>query len=628
MKLKNIICLSGLLAVTGAFVASCNDQWDDHTKVSGTVGGTVLAAIESNSDLSVFCGMLKNKTVAGQVTYADLLSGNGNYTVFAPTNDALSALSAPLDTAKIIDNHVARLSYKDVSSDARLLMMNGKIMSVSDAALDAEFTVCGNGALYVASNVVLPKLNLYEMLVADSADYEMARLIVEAGESVMDMEKSVQVGVDPSTGQAIYDTVWMEKNVYLDSLHIDNEDSLYTLVLLENDNFKTLQKKYVKYMLQLDDDKDSTLSYAAAASSLIYDLVCSPSESAGTLTSAYTDVDIDMSAATTSEQIASNGILLKTTGANIRMKNNKIKDIIVEGEDYIYSGSWNNSFGSHTYTRLRDYASGGRDVMLSGYISQSKDFTIKAYDGETDSTYTLKKNYSYKSATNDGSIGRCNQKINAYLNYRPHLYSCPYRVYCVTYDDIEAHYAGDTLDLDWSADMHPNTPCTSVYRVIQKIFFAEEGERLNWNNGAIENAKKNVMVGYDATQYSDAKPTKGVNAGYLPEAVYIEDEIVPNTKNPALTKLTGLNARAGETPFRWHAAINSDELPFCGITDKNSFQTSVMMTNHRDHLVVKNECYMDIFVTNSWNVAATNSKENGSIYLDYIRFEPVFTEDE
>lgn len=626
MKLKNIICLSGLLAVTGAFVASCNDQWDDHTKVSGTVGGTVLAAIESNTDLSVFCGMLKNQTVAGQVTYADLLSGNGNYTVLAPTNDALAALPV-LDTATIIENHVARLSYRDISSDARLLMMNGKILSVSDAGLESEFTVCGNGALYVASNAVLPKLSLYEMLVADSADYEMARLIVEAGESVMDMEKSVQVGVDPSTGQAIYDTVWMEKNVYLDSLHIDNEDSLYTLVLLENDNFKTLQKKYVKYMLQLNDDKDSTKSYAVAASSLIYDLVCRPSESAA-LTSAYTDVAIDMSAATTLEQEASNGILLKTTGANIRMKNNKIKEIIVEGEDYIYSGSWNSSFGGHTYTRLRDYASGGRDVMLSGHYIQSKDFTIKASDGVTDSTYTRNYTFSYKSATNDGFIGRCNQKINAYLNYRPHLYSCPYRVYCVTYDDIAAHYAGDTLDLDWSADMHPNTPCTSIYRVIQKIFFAKEGERLNWNNGAIENAKNHVMVGYDATQYSDAKPTKGVNAGYLPEAVYIEDEIVPNAKNPALTKLTGLNARAGETPFRWHAAINSDELPFCGITDKNSFQTSVMMTNHRDHLVVKNECDMDLFVTNSWNVAATNSKENGSIYLDYIRFEPVFTEDE
>ena len=59
MKLKNIMQMSILLAASGAFMVSCNNQWDDHTSVTGSVAGSVYAAIEAEQDLSAFKGLLQ-----------------------------------------------------------------------------------------------------------------------------------------------------------------------------------------------------------------------------------------------------------------------------------------------------------------------------------------------------------------------------------------------------------------------------------------------------------------------------------------------------------------------------------------------------------------------------------------
>ena len=45
MKLKNIMQMSILLAASGAFMVSCNNQWDDHTSVTGSVAGSVTGSV-------------------------------------------------------------------------------------------------------------------------------------------------------------------------------------------------------------------------------------------------------------------------------------------------------------------------------------------------------------------------------------------------------------------------------------------------------------------------------------------------------------------------------------------------------------------------------------------------------
>ena len=82
----------------------------------------------------------------------------------------------------------------------------------------------------------------------------MAAIISNAGYSVMDIDKSVQLGVDKETGKPYYDTVWSYFNPFLDSIAIDNEDASYKMLLLSDDNFITLRDKYAKYMVQVNAD--------------------------------------------------------------------------------------------------------------------------------------------------------------------------------------------------------------------------------------------------------------------------------------------------------------------------------------------------------------------------------------
>lgn len=629
MKLKNIMRMSLLLAASGAFMVSCNDQWDDHTNVTGSVAGSVYAAIEDEANLSTF------KTMLQATGYDELLSGSNNYTVLAPTNDALAALGS-IDTLAIVRNHIAPLSYKAIQPEDRLLMLNGKGLQVSNADINETEVVCSNGVLRIANQVVLPLKNLYEFVAAYKDSYEMAAIIYAAGDSVMDPDKSIQKGVDPATGQAIYDTVWMYQNLFLDSLKIDNENVDLTLVMLDDEDFHAIQKKYAKYMYQLADaasevEGDSTATYAAAANSLIYDLVCtSANAGAETLMAAFTGVKLDMSQAQVTEEPASNGNVLFAKNVNVPIKNNKIKDIIVEGEDYVDALSRN-----HTYIRMRDYASGGRDMMMIGYTqinSGAVTFTpkdaegnpIKKWDGSADSTYTYPtstKYFWYESATiTSKQPGQSNSQLNAYVAYRPHLYSCKYRVYWVAVDDIPSHYAGDTLDLDWDP-AQPNKPCTSVNRLVQKMYIGQEGKRLVWGvntkgeagNGFISNYKNNgaarCLVGYDPVEAADVenkKPAQGMNAG-----------------DPIANK----EIFAAEQPLFWCAAGgNYDQV--VGKNPLNPYDPKVPNRPARDFLTINNECDIDIFVTNSANTTAATEKANGMIFLDYIRFEPVIEDEE
>lgn len=610
MKLKNILYVSGLLVASGSLMMGCVDQWDDHTDVKDkNLSSGIYEAIQRNADLSVFNQMLI------ETGYDVVLSDEkASFTVFAPNNDALSQYNN-FGTAEdsilhrdIVRNHIAMLSYSKDELGENLMMLNGKSLILENIALDQEETLCLNGILRVASNVVLPELNIYEYLTANKDNFMMAAIIYNAGDSVMDPDKSIQLGVDRETGLPYYDTVWMYKNPYLDSLDVACEDSLFTLVLLEDDNFKKIQKKYAKYMYQLDDDEDSTLTYAAAAQSLVYDLICNYQVGTSSqLVSAATGVKVDVAEGTlVSETSASNGKVLRyAEGVNIRLKDNKIKEVIIEGEDYIRTRSVD-----HTYIRLRDHASGGRDVMFTGRAlvkAGVSSWTVT----EEDTTYTVTypsgdKAFSYTSATNDGSLQRCGKDINSYLEYRPHLYSCYYEVYWMSNNDIPAHYAGDTLDLDFDpAD--PNKPCASVYRCVMKMYIGEEGKSLIYGgedgtSGVIRNYKKNgsgkVMAGIPVEMINESKPVPGMNAGVL----------------------------NSEQQLIWYGAAE----PYHALGTPLAFRYDPKFPQRppKDYLKIERECDIDIFVTNSPEAKEASDQNNGMIFLDYIRFVPVIDEGE
>ena len=567
-----------ILTIGALFYLSCNNQWDDHINTNDEfIEGNVLDAVKKMPSLSVFNSFLVN------TGYDKVISGANNYTVFAPDNEALSGYeTASLDIQKkIVSNHIAFLIKNNEELKGKIRVINGKNLDIENVSLLDSEILCNNGILRIASNVVLPKENIYEVINGHKEKYLMASIIANAGDSVMDPDKSVQMGVDKNSGLPYYDTVWMYQNPYIDSIAINNEDSLYTLLLLEDENFEVLRDKYSKYMNQLDDP-DGSKTDAVATQSLIYDLICKYTTEDDM--ESVSGIKIDSDTATINENItASNGNIYVANGVNIKMKNNKIKDVIVQAESFIESlePTW-------VYTRMRDQALGGKDIMLSSYWTSSATVNTTTPSG-ADTTYTVSYRFIY-----DISVGtNYSKKINSYVKYRPNLFSTDYNVFWVTNDDIADHFKGDTLDPDYDP-LIPNKPCPSVYRVMQKMYIAEEGKNLNWSSGMIVNAKKSgrakVMVGIDPETADQRVPNIGVNAGVLQV----------------------------EQPLRWHQASGDFDAVTMALTSDKT----------RDVLTINSAGEIDIMVTNSAKTEIASSVVNGFIFLDYIRFSPIIDEND
>jgi uncharacterized surface protein with fasciclin (FAS1) repeats len=117
------------------------------------------------------------KTLVTAIQAADLaeaLSGNGPFTVFAPTDAAFSKLPEgtvenlvkPENKAKlqaILKYHVlpAKLGSNDIVTANTVKALNGKALypslMVDNAALQVKNIYCRNGVIHVINNVILPK---------------------------------------------------------------------------------------------------------------------------------------------------------------------------------------------------------------------------------------------------------------------------------------------------------------------------------------------------------------------------------------------------------------------------------------------------------------------------------------
>ncbi len=190
MKLKKMIALGLLVPALAVGVAACGGDDDDSastgttTEAESNMGTTDAAAAEMNivetaqatPDLS---------TLVDAVVAADLvetLSGEGPYTVFAPTNAAFEALPpAELqrllkpankdELAKILTYHVVAgdVMAADLSNGQKVETVEGQDITVSidgdTVKLNDTATVVqpdiktSNGTVHVIDGVLLPPSN-------------------------------------------------------------------------------------------------------------------------------------------------------------------------------------------------------------------------------------------------------------------------------------------------------------------------------------------------------------------------------------------------------------------------------------------------------------------------------------
>lgn len=178
MKILKNLSLFALCSVT-IFAVSCDNKSTDSTETE--VVEEVVVEEESNTVVDIAVGSPDHTTLVAAVTAADLvgtLSGDGPFTVFAPTNSAFAAL--PEGTVESLleeenkDQLTAVLTYHvvagnvkaaDLSDGQVVTTLNGQELTVSikdgvvkinDATVVAADLEGSNGVVHVLDAVLLP----------------------------------------------------------------------------------------------------------------------------------------------------------------------------------------------------------------------------------------------------------------------------------------------------------------------------------------------------------------------------------------------------------------------------------------------------------------------------------------
>lgn len=434
--MKQSLLKIGLFIAISALLAGC-DAWQNDIRLKDEARSQNLyEAIASNPDLSVFTNIL-------QLTgYDKFLQEEQALTVFAPKNDVLTGVNLS-DTVKFkewIKNYIAYYAYYvDESGNfetGNIQMINKKNIPVNTAGISGAGIVLSNrassnGVLHIINNVITDRDNILEYLVKQTG-YEQIAYILSENKEIMDMDRSVQTGVDIS-GHPLYDTIWKVRNEFLENYPLGDETKAFNVLLLESNAFEKLKNKYAKYMKQNDADKQAREILRHITS----DMILHPEDidHNGRYLSMNGDsllVDIDLSSIVDTFQ-ASNGKVYRINDVDVKMYQNKIKTKIIEAENY--TDRWDGQDGWEV--RYRSWASGGKDVVLKGQTrSTFNNYYIWNPAGDSVRTVSETITFNMIHRANEGFVSKSN---NSYLKFEPEMFSVPYEIYWRTYDDKPAH---------------------------------------------------------------------------------------------------------------------------------------------------------------------------------------------
>lgn len=323
---------------------SCNKQdWADHNKITNPdLNENLLQLIQQTPDLSDFYQYLL------KTGYDKVISSSKDFTVFAPTNEALKAVDPSMlnDTGKLrqlIANHIAYQSYFTgrVQSPLRVKMLDGKHVvftatKVNNAAITKADQYCKNGVLDIINKALIPQMNAWEYLNANFQGSLQQAELQSLLYTYVDPDSAVQIGVDPKTGLPVYQpgTGLVARNRFLQKVNIDNEDSLLTYIILTNDAFTAEENKLQPYFEDTTAAQTDSITKWNVVKDLAFRGVYEPDSLPATLYSANDSVMFHLSKSNiVSTQKVSNGIVYVMNGINYDMAT-KIKPVMLYGPHF------------------------------------------------------------------------------------------------------------------------------------------------------------------------------------------------------------------------------------------------------------------------------------------------------
>jgi uncharacterized surface protein with fasciclin (FAS1) repeats len=258
------LCSFGLLN-------SCSEDYDNHYAENTNVvtGKTLTDIIKEKSELSVFASLME------KTGYDKILASSQSFTVFAPTNDALSGVNVnDQDQAlKVVKNHIARFIYSASGNVNEIIYMlnfkkipfanSGSSYSVGGVSITSANIASDNGVLHVLGAQIPLRDNIWEYMTQPG--FESIRdYMYQYTKNEFDPYASKVVDINEE-GEPVYDSIFEVDNVLW---HINlatqdkgigflnNEDSLYTM-LMPNENAwnqaYALAEPYFKVSEDFDD---------------------------------------------------------------------------------------------------------------------------------------------------------------------------------------------------------------------------------------------------------------------------------------------------------------------------------------------------------------------------------------
>jgi hypothetical protein len=279
-KLKIKQGILGLLLLAG--VMACNDEFNNHYSPDEVAlpEETLWQIIEQNENLSVFADMLR------QTGYDVILSGDQAYTVWAPENEALRNVDKTnLElVANIVKTHIARFSYSTTAHlDKNVLALSNKRLPF-EQTVDNKFTIKGvelNTANNLAKNGILHTLNeqipylknIWELL--DEPGMDSVRNYFYSFYMRQFLPGSSAI-IDYQNGMPVYDSIFVEWNdmwnLYRGVGYLNNEDSLYTMILPDNNAWINAYNERKGYFETQAPNSDS-LQHANTQYAIVQNLV-------------------------------------------------------------------------------------------------------------------------------------------------------------------------------------------------------------------------------------------------------------------------------------------------------------------------------------------------------------------
>jgi len=241
MRYKHLKGLVPLLAFM-LLAAACTQEWDEHYDEGSfdLPDKTVSEYIKAQSELSTFSGLLET------TGYDEVLNASQSYTVWAPTNDALSGVDISDNEMMIrtVKNHISRSRITTSGvENSYIRMLNSKFV---------PFTKEGSGYIFGENNVIQANqpatnglihlidgyapyvYNLWEYIGETDGLDSLREYLYGKTEMVFDAENSTEIGSNED-GEVIYDSVFVVSNPVLEELgSIDVEDSIYTAIMPDN----------------------------------------------------------------------------------------------------------------------------------------------------------------------------------------------------------------------------------------------------------------------------------------------------------------------------------------------------------------------------------------------------------